>query len=296
MGSTLNLNTRLRVKKLSWVHTVYVLPVFSLTRLPFPLVIWSFRQRRMLGRYVTVWATSWQNQQNDCVPSEDSDQPGHPPSLKSQAFLMWTAKTLIRPGECPGCPGHLIWVFAGHTFPFVGFVMTRLFSLKCCGILHVWYHSIGRYWDMLSQLHNFGSVVMMVKIFLKHKAEFHLFTAKTCKKNLLISFNKFMSVLCKDQKISYVHSFIRYWCAQKEVLILQYLPFSSRFLRFTTTDSSGTNYCPSLRVYEAHVQGGYRVVCLRQRLRLRSLTEAAWTDTTVGLYIAACPFHSRVLT
>ena len=28
-----------------------------------------------------IWATSWQNQQNDCAPSEDSDQPGHPPSL-----------------------------------------------------------------------------------------------------------------------------------------------------------------------------------------------------------------------
>ena len=28
-----------------------------------------------------IWAVSWQNQQNDCVPSEDSDQPGQPPSL-----------------------------------------------------------------------------------------------------------------------------------------------------------------------------------------------------------------------
>ena len=27
------------------------------------------------------WAASWQNQQNDCMPSEDSDQPGHLPSL-----------------------------------------------------------------------------------------------------------------------------------------------------------------------------------------------------------------------
>ena len=27
------------------------------------------------------WATSWQNQQNECAPSEDSDQPGHLPSL-----------------------------------------------------------------------------------------------------------------------------------------------------------------------------------------------------------------------
>ena len=25
--------------------------------------------------------TKWQNHQNDCAPSEDSDQPGHPPSL-----------------------------------------------------------------------------------------------------------------------------------------------------------------------------------------------------------------------
>ena len=27
------------------------------------------------------WAATWQNQQNGCAPSEDSDQPGHPPSL-----------------------------------------------------------------------------------------------------------------------------------------------------------------------------------------------------------------------
>ena len=29
----------------------------------------------------TKWAASWQNQQCGCAPSEDSDQPGHPPSL-----------------------------------------------------------------------------------------------------------------------------------------------------------------------------------------------------------------------
>ena len=28
-----------------------------------------------------IWAMTWQNQQSDCAPSEDSDQPGHPPSL-----------------------------------------------------------------------------------------------------------------------------------------------------------------------------------------------------------------------
>ena len=30
---------------------------------------------------MNIWAASWQNQQNDCAPSKDSDQPGHPPSL-----------------------------------------------------------------------------------------------------------------------------------------------------------------------------------------------------------------------
>ena len=37
------------------------------------------------------WAASWQNQQNECAPSEDLDQPGHT-----------QAKTLIRLGGCPG--------------------------------------------------------------------------------------------------------------------------------------------------------------------------------------------------
>ena len=31
--------------------------------------------------YIWKWATTWQNQQNDCAPSKDSDQPGHPLSL-----------------------------------------------------------------------------------------------------------------------------------------------------------------------------------------------------------------------
>ena len=34
-------------------------------------------------QYIKKGAASWQNQQNDCAPSEDSDQPGHPPSLNS---------------------------------------------------------------------------------------------------------------------------------------------------------------------------------------------------------------------
>ena len=58
--------------------------------------------------WYTKWAASWQNQQNDCDPSEDSDQPGHQPSLIESSLSAWrklgqrTAKILIRLGGCPG--------------------------------------------------------------------------------------------------------------------------------------------------------------------------------------------------
>ena len=54
-----------------------------------------------------IWATTWQNQQNECAPSEDSDQPGH------RLWLDWAdaqADLSLR------------WV---HTH-FVGFVMSWL--------------------------------------------------------------------------------------------------------------------------------------------------------------------------
>ena len=60
-----------------------------------------------------------------CVSSEDSDQPGHPPSLirvfdvcMKKAWVQHTVKTLVRLGEC--------WAYS-H---FVGFVMRQLISLS----------------------------------------------------------------------------------------------------------------------------------------------------------------------
>ena len=34
-------------------------------------------------------ATIWQNQQNECAPREDSDQPGHPLSLIRVFAVRW---------------------------------------------------------------------------------------------------------------------------------------------------------------------------------------------------------------
>ena len=41
-----------------------------------------------------IRAASWQNQQSDCAPSEDSDQPGHPPSL-IRVFVVRTKKAWV---------------------------------------------------------------------------------------------------------------------------------------------------------------------------------------------------------
>ena len=47
---------------------------------------------------IAKWAASWQNQQSECAPSEDSDQPGHPPSLiRVFAVRMKKAWTLSYP-------------------------------------------------------------------------------------------------------------------------------------------------------------------------------------------------------
>ena len=91
-------------------------------------------QLTTIHRQKNIWAATWQNQQNECAPSEDSDQPGHPPSLislrcalsgqlRTPAFFMRTAKTLIR---LSGCPDWSESSLGAHSFCW--FVMSRLIS------------------------------------------------------------------------------------------------------------------------------------------------------------------------
>ena len=67
------------------------------------------------------WAATWQNQQNGCALSEDSDQPWHPPSLirvfavrmKKAWILSYPLSAQWRLVRLGGCTG---WsVFAGRT-------------------------------------------------------------------------------------------------------------------------------------------------------------------------------------
>ena len=53
---------------LRWAHSYFV--GFVMSRL---------RCHELLSEI--MWAATWQNQQNECASNEDSDQPGHPPSL-----------------------------------------------------------------------------------------------------------------------------------------------------------------------------------------------------------------------
>ena len=85
------------------------------------------------ARIIHIWAATWQNQQNECASSEDSDQPGHPPSLiRVFAVRMKKAWVLSYPlsaqrrlwsdWEDAQADLSLCWA---HSH-FVGFVMSRL--------------------------------------------------------------------------------------------------------------------------------------------------------------------------
>ena len=74
-----------------------------------------------------------------CAPSEDSDQPGHPPSLIIVLLCVhWVAKypSFLRAdseySDQTGRMLRLIRVFAGRTCHFVGFVMRWLSYMFVC--------------------------------------------------------------------------------------------------------------------------------------------------------------------
>ena len=101
---------------------------------------------KTVGDIQDKWAATWQNQQNDCAPSEDSDQPGHPPSLiRVFAVRMKKPWVLSNPlsaqrrlwsdwADAKADPSHR-WA---HRH-FVGFVMSRLI---CEYVVDIWFWDI----------------------------------------------------------------------------------------------------------------------------------------------------------
>ena len=120
------------------VTTVCMVPWLNLitnnfnVNLKIPWISWRL-QKIMHSKCLYIWATIWQNQQSECAPSEDSDQPGHPPSLiRVFAVHMKKAWVLSYPLSTQGrfwsdwadaqADLSLRWA---HTH-FVGFVMSSL--------------------------------------------------------------------------------------------------------------------------------------------------------------------------
>ena len=97
-------------------------------------IVWMARARHFfLHANIDIWAATWENQQNECAPSGDSDQPGHPPSL-IRVFAVHMKKAWVL--SYPLSAQRRLWsVWAdaqadlslcwAHTH-FVGFVMSWL--------------------------------------------------------------------------------------------------------------------------------------------------------------------------
>ena len=88
-------------------------------------------------KYLQVMSATWQNQQNECAPSEDSGQPGHQPSLiRVFAVSMKKSWVLSYPLSAQRrlwsdwAGAQLIWVFAGRTLILL--VLSCRGSYKLC--------------------------------------------------------------------------------------------------------------------------------------------------------------------
>ena len=99
----------------------------------------------LMIRHLVNNATLWQNQQNGCSPSEHSDQSRHPPSLSECSLYAEMDPSLLyadsEDSDQTGRMPRLIWVFAGRTCHFVGFVMRWLKWAMLCEnvpLMHMW--------------------------------------------------------------------------------------------------------------------------------------------------------------
>ena len=105
----------------------------------------KFGDHRTELTYKSSWATTWQNQQSECVPSEGSDQPGHPPSLirvfavrmKKPWVLSYplsAQRRLIRQGGCPGWSESSLGAYSFCWFCHVVAQQTIRYEERLCGL------------------------------------------------------------------------------------------------------------------------------------------------------------------
>ena len=144
----------------------YLVSIFSVLRLQ-PVANREYRfsrdaahfshnaQEPLKAKTKNIWATTWQNQQNKCVPSEDRSAWASAQSDQSLLCAQWVAKDPSflhadsEDSDQTGRMPRLIWVFAGRTCHFVGFVMRQLIYCifkQLSPLHHIW----GTSWENLS--------------------------------------------------------------------------------------------------------------------------------------------------
>ena len=108
------------------------------------LLVIFFMQDRGCTKYnvqqniISLWATTWQNQQNECAPTEDSDQPGHPPSLirvfavcmKKPWILSYPLSAQRRMIRLGGFPGWSEASLGAHSFCWFCHVAAHIINCK----------------------------------------------------------------------------------------------------------------------------------------------------------------------
>ena len=132
----------------------------------------------------------WDSKKMACVPSEDSDQPGHAPSLIRVFSVCWMGSFLHADSEDSDQTGRmprLIWVFAGCTCHFVAIIMMQLISAGWSS----------NYKLMKSQLQAKKAAVIQSKVGFQHS-----FLCVLCDYMKLQSFTKFTEKIKKT---------IRWW-------------------------------------------------------------------------------------
>ena len=94
--------------------------------------MYSVSFRRTVHLAFVKWAVTWQDQQSDYTPNEHSDQPRHPPSLKSLHCShdetlghCYPMSAQWRPDQT-GRMFRLIWIFA--------LCRVSVLILSCCGL------------------------------------------------------------------------------------------------------------------------------------------------------------------
>ena len=112
---------------------------------------------------ISIWDASWQNQQNDCAPNEDSDQPGHPPSLIRVFAVRSIGSEGPKLSSC-GCPGWSESSLGAHAI---------LLVLSCRGFIRKVHENVLKPKNNLTKIIIYSNVGLFLMLIFKERGYFN---------------------------------------------------------------------------------------------------------------------------